>query len=180
MNCPRCESALVTRKINGVEVDECPDCRGVWFDSDELRKAKDESDPDLAWMDFELWKHDDRFRVSGRQLSCPRCSTELVAIDYDVTGIEVDFCPGCRGVWLDADEFGKIVDSLTEELLSKDVPDYLRATVEEAKELVSGGDGLLSEWKDLTTVLRMLQYRILSENPKVGRLLAELQAKSQF
>ncbi len=29
-------------------------------------------------------------------------------------------------------------------------------------------------------MLRMLQYRLLGENPKLGRALAEFQAKSQF
>jgi hypothetical protein len=37
-----------------------------------------------------------------------------------------------------------------------------------------------AEWRDLSTVLRMLSYRVLSNNPTVGRLLAEFQAKSQF
>ena len=85
-----------------------------------------------------------------------------------------------KGVWLDAGELEKIIDSLSEELLTKDVPDYLRASLEEAKELVTGPESFLSEWKDLGTVLRMLQYRILGENPTLGRRLAEFQSRTQF
>jgi hypothetical protein len=58
--------------------------------------------------------------------------------------------------------------------------EYLRATLEEAKELITGPESRLSEWRDLTTVLRFLQYRVLSEHSRFASLLAEFQAKSQF
>ena len=29
--------------INEVQIDQCPQCDGTWFDHDELRKAKDGS-----------------------------------------------------------------------------------------------------------------------------------------
>jgi len=180
MNCPRCQSELQTRSTDGVEIDECPSCKGIWFDADELRRVKDEEDKDLNWMDFDLWKHADRFRVNTKPVNCPNCSTGLVTIDYDETGVEIDHCTHCRGVWLDAGELEKIIGSLSEELLNKDVSDYMRASLKEARELVTGPESFLSEWKDFATVLRMLQYRILGDNPKLGRALAEFQAKSQF
>ena len=65
-------------------------------------------------------------------------------------------------------------------MLATGSSEYLRASLEEAKELVTGPESFLSEWKDFATVLRMLQYRLLGENPKLGQALAEFQAKSQF
>jgi hypothetical protein len=41
----------------------------------------------------------------------------MVVIDYDNTGIEVDFCTECKGVWLDRWEFEIIFAALTEEFL---------------------------------------------------------------
>jgi Zn-finger nucleic acid-binding protein len=39
MNCPRCNhSVLDERERNGVVVDVCPSCRGVWLDRGELEK----------------------------------------------------------------------------------------------------------------------------------------------
>lgn len=36
-------------------------------------------------------------------MNCPHCSAEvLVAVEYDQ--VEVDYCPACRGIWLDAGE----------------------------------------------------------------------------
>jgi len=178
MKCPRCQSALHTRATATVEIDECRSCQGIWFDADELRRVKDESDPDLSWMDFELWKHTDLFRVAENPLKCPACSISMVAIDYDETEVEVDHCTSCRGVWLDGGELEKIIEKLSEALLATETSDYVRASLEEAKELVTGREGFVSEWRDFATVLRLLQYRVLSNNPKLGSALAEFQAKS--
>lgn len=180
MNCPHCQTELETRSTNDIEIDECPSCQGIWFDADELRRTKDKSDPDLKWMDFEIWKHEDRFQVSEKARKCPKCSVVLAAVTYDDTGVEVDFCSDCRGVWLDAGELENIIDHLTDDLLNKGVSEYLRASLEEAKKLVTGPESFLSEWEDFAAVLRMLQYRLLGENPRLGRALAEFQAKSQF
>lgn len=39
MNCPRCETnVLDERDRNGITVDVCPSCRGVWLDRGELEK----------------------------------------------------------------------------------------------------------------------------------------------
>ena len=39
---------------------------------------------------------------------CPACKTPLSMTDR--SGIEIDFCPSCRGVWLDRGELDKIID----------------------------------------------------------------------
>jgi Zn-finger nucleic acid-binding protein len=41
-------------------------------------------------------------------MNCPVCSTELKVADRQ--GIEIDFCPKCRGVWLDRGELEKIIE----------------------------------------------------------------------
>lgn len=41
-------------------------------------------------------------------MKCPRCETPLTISDRQ--GIEIDFCPQCRGVWLDRGELDKIVE----------------------------------------------------------------------
>ena len=41
MNCPLDNSNLVMSERNGVEIDYCPQCRGVWLDRGELDKIID-------------------------------------------------------------------------------------------------------------------------------------------
>jgi Zn-finger nucleic acid-binding protein len=95
----------------------------------------------------------------------------MLAVNYGPTNIEVDVCFQCRGVWLDSGEFDKIIDALNDELANADFSDYVRASLEEGKDLITGESNLKSEWKDFTTVLRLMQYRIFVEKP---RLLGEL------
>ena len=38
MNCPQCNVSLSVSERQGVEIDYCPQCRGVWLDRGELDK----------------------------------------------------------------------------------------------------------------------------------------------
>jgi uncharacterized protein len=41
-------------------------------------------------------------------MQCPNCNETLVMADRQ--GIEIDYCPKCRGVWLDRGELDKIIE----------------------------------------------------------------------
>ncbi|PZU85474.1 MAG: recombination protein RecR [Shinella sp.] len=41
-------------------------------------------------------------------LLCPLCSVNLLMSERQ--GIEIDYCPKCRGVWLDRGELDKIIE----------------------------------------------------------------------
>lgn len=41
-------------------------------------------------------------------MQCPVCDVTLSISSRD--GVEIDFCPQCRGVWLDRGELDKIID----------------------------------------------------------------------
>ena len=43
MRCPVDEATLVMSERNGIEIDYCPTCRGVWLDRGELDKIIDRS-----------------------------------------------------------------------------------------------------------------------------------------
>jgi Zn-finger nucleic acid-binding protein len=38
MDCPRCAADLDVTQRRGIEIDVCPECRGVWLDRGELDK----------------------------------------------------------------------------------------------------------------------------------------------
>jgi Zn-finger nucleic acid-binding protein len=46
-------------------------------------------------------------------LLCPTCKVDLVMSERQ--GIEIDYCPKCRGVWLDRGELDKIIAKSAEE-----------------------------------------------------------------
>ena len=41
-------------------------------------------------------------------MQCPIDGTQLVMTDR--AGVEIDYCPKCRGVWLDRGELDKIIE----------------------------------------------------------------------
>lgn len=41
-------------------------------------------------------------------MRCPRCDVDLAMSERQ--GVEIDYCPKCRGVWLDRGELDKIID----------------------------------------------------------------------
>lgn len=42
-------------------------------------------------------------------MKCPNCSDESLVMSVR-QGIEIDYCPTCRGVWLDRGELDKIIE----------------------------------------------------------------------
>lgn len=43
MKCPTCQTTLLIADKKGVEIDYCPDCRGIWLDRGELEKILERS-----------------------------------------------------------------------------------------------------------------------------------------
>lgn len=41
-------------------------------------------------------------------MQCPVCNAELQMTERQ--GVEIDYCPKCRGVWLDRGELDKIIE----------------------------------------------------------------------
>ena len=46
-------------------------------------------------------------------MQCPACHIDLAMTERQ--GIEIDYCPQCRGVWLDRGELDKIIERSTTE-----------------------------------------------------------------
>lgn len=77
MTCPNCNETLVMTERQGVEIDYCPKCRGVWLDKGELdkiieRSAENESRgqqyerPDDRYRDDDRQRDDDYYRKHGK------------------------------------------------------------------------------------------------------------------
>lgn len=49
-------------------------------------------------------------------MKCPVDGTTLVIAERQ--GVEIDYCPQCRGVWLDRGELDKIIERATAEILA--------------------------------------------------------------
>ena len=57
---------------------------------------------------------DERNAGAAAGLLCPNCRVDLVMSERQ--GVEIDYCPRCRGVWLDRGELDKILERSAAEL----------------------------------------------------------------
>jgi Zn-finger nucleic acid-binding protein len=121
------EKVQVQRGAQGLVLDHCPRCGGVWFEKGEAQQLTRHSPS-------ELWKHipprqavpkppchgcyapldrdAERCDVCGtkNELACPICDTTMARGTH--AGLTLDVCERCRGVWFDHAEL-KSLWSLT-------------------------------------------------------------------
>ena len=50
-------------------------------------------------------------------MQCPVCKTVNLTMT-ERSGIEIDYCPQCRGVWLDRGELDKIIERATPQTIA--------------------------------------------------------------
>jgi hypothetical protein len=108
MNCPVCRTALVVVEREGIEVDWCLDCRGLWFDEGELELLGELAGRSLATDDLGRREGD---TVERGERRCPRCRRPMQRVGIGGRGrthVHVDRCPD-HGVWLDRGELGTIL-----------------------------------------------------------------------
>ncbi|WP_262851641.1 TFIIB-type zinc ribbon-containing protein [Mumia quercus] len=64
MRCPNDDTTLVMSERSGIEIDYCPECRGVWLDRGELDKIIDragtQATPAPTYQDRPQQRYDDR------------------------------------------------------------------------------------------------------------------------
>ncbi len=59
MKCPNCEETLIMTERQGVEIDYCPKCRGVWLDKGELDKIIEKSQGEMRQQNQDRFDDDD-------------------------------------------------------------------------------------------------------------------------
>ena len=101
-------------QYEGVSIETCGGCHGQWLDNGELGKIVSVREryfnPEERRAIAESVTIDGR-RIENliRDLKCPKCGGATTPVNYGGdTGIIIDRCTGCRGIWLDAGELDKI------------------------------------------------------------------------
>jgi Zn-finger nucleic acid-binding protein len=161
MDCPDCHVPLYATEYMGVRIDECPSCIGRWFDRDELRRAKDHTDEDLRWLDFDVFAGEPgKPPLASGGRDCPRCLVKMGTIVYESSDVRIDKCSKCLGVWLDHGEFEKIVRHLETEVNAETAAQYREEARRQLGQVFKGPEGPLSELRDFFAVLHLLRTRL--------------------
>ncbi len=165
MECPKDNQTLETILFHDVEVDYCPDCLGVWFDQDELGWAKNSKDEQLNWVDFDIWRDKEKFKMSHVDRHCPSCRAGLVEVSYDKSNVTIDFCKHCQGVWLDRGEFKKIMEYIKDKSDYEILNRYTKNLIKQLWEVFSGPEQFREELSDFLMVTKLLNYKFVTQYP---------------
>jgi Zn-finger nucleic acid-binding protein len=65
-------------------------------------------------------------------MKCPACNETLLMSEKK--GVEIDYCPSCRGVWLDRGELEKIIERSAEHYSARGDNDLDRKTYEHGRQ----------------------------------------------
>ena len=111
MQCPVCENAMKEVVAAGVTVEVCADgCGGMWFDRFEIDKF-DNSNEQEGLQILEMCESASNSAARGpEKISCPKCEGQIMRqfLYSAADSVEVDECPSCAGMWLDAGELASI------------------------------------------------------------------------
>jgi Zn-finger nucleic acid-binding protein len=110
MKCPNDGADLAPAKRDGIEVEACPKCDGMWLSGQELNQLEDEA--------FRLGDEEKGTLVASPRdttRACPQCGKPMKSFDYRFYDLELDFCEDGHGYWLDAGEDKRVLDLMKEE-----------------------------------------------------------------
>lgn len=103
--CPLDGAALEPHAHGALAFHGCPRCHGLWFTAAAIDGTRHGAVPADPFVNLNFAAPEGH--VARRVRHCPGCGGTLRARQVD--GVEVDTCPGCRSVWLDAGELDTVV-----------------------------------------------------------------------
>lgn len=103
MNCPKCQSRMEQIGFEGIEVDRCTGCQGLWFDALEDRELRGRKGAEK--IDTGSRKTGEKHDGNGK-IRCPRDGAGMVRmVDREQPHIWYESCSACFGTFFDAGEF---------------------------------------------------------------------------
>jgi hypothetical protein len=113
MICPVCKKDALIVEYNRIELDYCPGCGGVWFDSGELERLMEAARLGNHRSYLSDVAGAPEAASSEKKRRCPICRHKMkkTYIDEDKK-ILVDICHVGDGIWFDGGEVSNLVKEL--------------------------------------------------------------------
>jgi Zn-finger nucleic acid-binding protein len=107
--CVVCREPMNQETILGVQVDTCPQCAGIWFDKDELKRIQQSDTLALPVLEDHCVPHLHPGSEKTGDRRCPQCEALLTPYQYMYDSpIKLDICDFCSGLWVDDGELQKM------------------------------------------------------------------------
>ena len=109
MNCPVCREPRIVAEREGIELDACPWCRGLWFDAGELALLAENVGRTLSIAEGGPLA---AAVSSEKPRKCPRCDKAMEKVFLgQAPRVMLDRCPS-HGLWFDHGELGSLVGQM--------------------------------------------------------------------
>jgi len=103
LTCVKCNSILDRATFEGLEVDLCPRCGGLWLDRGEITRAARLPEAELVRLRALLTDSGGPPPLAAEStVPCPACAGELS--EATLGKVHVDYCETCHGIFLDRGE----------------------------------------------------------------------------
>ncbi len=110
MKCYKCSSRMTRKALDGVLVDSCPTCEGIWLDGGELEMLKNgarKTTEEILLQARSEISREKRRLVTAHEM-CPRCQQDKLH-EKIVAGTALDTCASCGGLYFDWSELSKVL-----------------------------------------------------------------------
>jgi len=146
MFCPKCDSKqLLPDQIKeGLEIDHCPECLGIWLDSGELYAFVE--DPIRVRSLLEAAYQ----QTLPTGFNCPRCNKPMAQAVLANNQLPFEACSDCAGTWFDAGEIQKLnlwladPEAVLEPSVADAPPEVSKTLDDWERASVLGDDGRIS------------------------------------
>jgi uncharacterized protein len=114
MDCSACKNPMNEVDLDGVRIDRCDKCGGVWLDAGEAEALvkKDPSPKDeMKKVKLKLLQQWKTAAIEPKEVdrTCPRCHAAMLRVNYkEIPGLQVEKCPSDCGLYLDKGELEKV------------------------------------------------------------------------
>ena len=110
MLCPECIDEMLILELDGVEIDCCDECHGIWLDEGELELLV-EADKDADLPILKALTDPAAVKEKGNK-KCPVCDKRMLLVDIPLDPVvEIDRCPQNHGLWFDKGELEQIISA---------------------------------------------------------------------
>jgi Zn-finger nucleic acid-binding protein len=111
LTCVKCTSVLDRADFEGLEVDLCPSCGGLWLDRGEITRAARLPETELRRLRDLIGAANPAAPIgSENHIPCPACPGLLA--EFSLGSIRVECCSACHGIFLDRGELEEALSAV--------------------------------------------------------------------
>lgn len=107
---------MIVVEYKQIELDYCPNCRGVWFDAGELELMLERVDLKPNIVEGKSLLDLTTAKTAEKKRRCPVCRRsmrkELIGNEKQIL---IDACPVSEGLWFDAGEVDTLISEISKE-----------------------------------------------------------------